>query len=81
MNLNRGSPRRDKPKKAFGAYNEKYSNKVDFGDSSIPTEKVYRKKWAEGKSWFWTSIRLIILLAIGFLILWFAITEMIKPWR
>jgi hypothetical protein len=26
-----GSPRCDKPKKAFGAYNEKYSNKVDFG--------------------------------------------------
>ena len=80
MNPKSGSTQHNKPRKAFGAYKEKYSKKVDFGDSSISTGKVYREKWAKGKSWFWTSIKLIILLAIGFLILWFAITEIIKSW-
>lgn len=81
MNLGHGSTKRDKPRKAFGAYNEKYSNNTDFGDSSITTGKLYRKRWAEGSSLFRTILKLIILLPIGVLMVWVSVTEIIKAFR
>ena len=62
--MSRGSTKRERPRKAFEAYKDNYSKKLDFGESSIPEGKIYRSRWVEKKSWLWICIKLIVLLTI-----------------
>ena len=78
MNIGNGSTKRDRPRQAFGAYKENYSKKIDFGDSSISTGGVYRRKWSGGKSWFGTIVKLTILVTILAAILIGVITELLR---
>lgn len=64
MHLGNGTTKRETARKAFSAYKETYSNKIDFGESSIPEGNVYRRRGVEKKSWFWIVFRILILLAI-----------------
>jgi t-SNARE complex subunit (syntaxin) len=67
-NLGHGSTKRERPKGAFETTKDNYSNRIDFGKSKISDSGVYRARWTEKKSWFWTTIKLIILGFILFVI-------------
>jgi hypothetical protein len=74
LHLGHGSTQREKPRKAFETLRDRYSKKIDFGESKIPEGKVYRKRWKEAKSWFWTTVKLLILGFILF-VMYKAFTE------
>ena len=64
MNLGHGSTKRERPRRAFEGAKDMYSKKLDFGQSNIPEGNVYRARWVEKKSWFWTIVKVAILLFI-----------------
>ena len=64
-----GSTKRERPRKAFETTKDNYSGRLDFGKSKIPETSVYRARWTEKKSWFWTTVKLIILGFVLFIIL------------
>ena len=68
LNIGHGSTKRQKPRKAFETVRENYSQRLDFGDSSIPSGNVYRRRWAAKKSLISIIIRLLILFFILFII-------------
>jgi len=64
-----GSTKRERPRSAFDAAKDNSKGRLDFGKSSIPGGSVYRRRWSEGKSWFWITVRLVILGFILFAII------------
>jgi len=81
MKFGNGSTKRDRPSRAFAAYKEKFSiKKIDFGNSSIPSNSIYRKKWADGANWFWKILKLTLLIVIGLFIMWIVVSEIINSW-
>jgi hypothetical protein len=67
MNLGDVSTRRERPRKAFEMSKGNYSKKLDFGESLIPEGKVYRRRGTDGNSWFWTTLKFLILGFILFI--------------
>ena len=81
MNLNTDPTPRERPRKAFGVYREKYAGKIDFRDSLIPSGPVYRRKGLDKSSLFWTILKLIILIPLTLLIFGVVILELLKAYR
>jgi hypothetical protein len=69
MNIGHGLKKQEEPRKAFGAYKDNYSKKMLFGESSLSTGGIYRRKWTEKKSWLSTILILIIpvVILVGFI--------------
>jgi hypothetical protein len=78
MNIGNGSTKRVRPRQAFEAYKDNNSKKIDFGESSLSTAGVYRRKWSDGKSWFGTIVKLTILVTILTAIIIGVITELLR---
>jgi putative copper export protein len=69
MNIGHGFKKQEEPRKAFGAYKDNYSRKLCFGESSVSTRGVYRRRWTEKKSWLSPILILIIpvIIVVGIL--------------
>jgi putative copper export protein len=69
MNIGHGFKKQEEPRKAFGAYKDNYSRKLFFGESSVSTRGVYRRRWTEKKSWLSPILILIIpvIIVVGIL--------------
>jgi hypothetical protein len=62
MHLGHGSTPQQKPRKAFEAAKQGNKRKIDFGESSLFTDGVYRKKWAVSRSLFWKILQALFIL-------------------
>jgi putative copper export protein len=69
MNIGHGFKKQEETRKAFGAYKDNYSRKLFFGESSVSTRGVYRRRWTEKKSWLSPILILIIpvIIVVGIL--------------
>jgi hypothetical protein len=62
MHLGHGSTPQQKPRKAFEAAKQGNKRKIDFGESSLSTGEVYRKRWSPSSSLFWKGIKALFIL-------------------
>lgn len=62
MHLGHGSTPQQKPRKAFEAAKQGSKRKIDFGESSLSTGEVYRKRWAVSRSLFWKILQALFIL-------------------
>jgi len=63
-----GSTKRERPRRAFEGARESYTDRLDFGKSKIPESGVYRARWTEKPSMFWTIVKVLILGFILYMI-------------
>jgi len=69
MALGRGSTEIKKPKKFFEDYKKANPSKIDFGETTVQSRGVYRRRFHGKDSLFW------LILKIGFVV--FLISVMI----
>jgi hypothetical protein len=62
MHLGHGSTPQQKPRKAFDQAKQANRKKIDFGESSLSNDGVYRTKWASSSSLFWKILQGLFIL-------------------